>query len=437
MFQKILVANRGEIAVRIIRACKEMGISTVAIYSKADKDSLHTKLADESICVGEADVKSSYLNIPAILSAAEITGAQAIHPGYGLLSENAEFAQICKECNIEFIGPSSQNILDMGDKDKARKTMLNIGVNVAKGSDVIENEEQLVEEAKKIGYPLMIKAVAGGGGKGIRVVDDEKELLNAYNIVTGEAINSFKNGNVYLETYIQNARHIEVQVLVDKFGNVVCLEDRECSIQANNQKLVEEAPANISIDIKANMRKTAIDIVKSIGYTNAGTIEFLMDTSGDFYFLEMNTRLQVEHTVTEMITGIDIVKWQIRIAAGVKLNFDEKQFEYCNSHAIECRINAKNTGKVRILHLPSGFGVRCDTDLYQGMSIVPYYDSMICKVISCATTRDEAIRKLKTALCETIIHGIKTNIDNQLTILDDEKFEKGTYDINFMKDIKQ
>ena len=440
MFSKILIANRGEIAVRIIRACKEMGILTVAVFSEVDREALHVSLADESYCIGPAAAGESYLNIPAILSAAVCSGAQAIHPGYGLLSENARFAQLCEECGITFIGPDAQTIAKAGDKDAARRTMQQAGVPVIPGCDAVDNAQEALRQARKIGFPLLIKARAGGGGRGIRLVQREEELENAFYSASGEAQAAFGDGGVYMEKYLYPAKHIEMQVLCDHYGNVVCLGESECSIQRKNQKLIEESPSS-AIDAKTRNRmvKAAVRAAKAVDYRNAGTIEFLMDRDGSFYFMEMNTRLQVEHTVTEMVTGYDLVKWQIRIAAGQRLDVSQKDVRL-EGHAIECRINAEDPeqdfrpscGKVNLLHIPGGPWVRFDTALYQDYKIPPYYDSMIGKLVVYAKTREEAIRKLQAALCELVIEGVKHNAQLHVSLLGDARFKLGEYYTDFM-----
>lgn len=444
MFSKILIANRGEIAVRIIRACKEMGISTVAVYSQADRHALHVSLADESICIGPALARDSYLNMTAVLSAAIVSGAEAIHPGYGLLSENAQFAALCAECNIVFIGPESSIITLMGDKDQARKTMRNAGVPVIPGGDVMETMEEAMEAADAIGYPLLIKARSGGGGRGIRKVTSHDEFAAAYKTASAEAESAFGDGAVYLEKFLYPAKHVEVQILADQEGNVICLGERECSIQRKNQKLLEESPSPaLSEETRKQMHETAIRAAKAVNYQNAGTLEFLVTSEGDFYFMEMNTRLQVEHTVTEMVTGIDLVKWQIRIAAGIPLSItqEEARVEGC---AIECRINAEDStngfrpsaGRITTLHIPGGPWVRFDTAIYQDYAIPPFYDSMIGKLIVHAKTREEAIRKMRAALCELIIEGVAFNSDLQLSILEDSRFIQGDYYTNFMEEFQ-
>ncbi|HIR57783.1 MAG TPA: acetyl-CoA carboxylase biotin carboxylase subunit [Candidatus Gallacutalibacter pullicola] len=441
MFSKILIANRGEIAVRIIRACKEMGISTVAVFSEADRDALHVSLADESICIGPANLQESYLNMTAILEAAAATGAEAIHPGYGLLSENPKFASLCAECHIAFIGPDASVIAAMGDKDAARKTMAAAGVPVIPGCDVVEDVKQAKQEADRIGYPLLVKARSGGGGRGIRLVKSAEEFENAFQSASNEAQLAFGDGACYLEKYIYPAKHIEMQLLCDVQGNVVALGERECSVQRHNQKLIEESPSPaISPETRKKMIEVSVKAAKAAKYTNAGTIEFLFDTDGNFYFMEMNTRLQVEHSVTEMVTNIDIVKWQIRIANGVPLSFKQDDIRW-DSCAIECRINAENPdqnfrpscGKITLLHIPGGPFVRFDTALYQDYVVPPFYDSMIGKLIVCAQTRDEAIRKMQAALCELVVEGVDNNRELHMEILDDPDFKAGNYYTNFMQ----
>ena len=444
MFNKILVANRGEIAVRIIRACREMGISTVAIYSTADRDSMHVQLADESYCVGGARVADSYLNMPAILTAAISSGAQAIHPGYGLLSENAKFVKLCEECNIEFIGPNSDMINLLGDKDMARKTMRAAGVPVTPGTDVLENVEQAKELAAEIGYPLLIKARSGGGGRGIRLVKSEEEFENAYNSAYAEAESAFGDGALYIEKFLKPVKHIEMQLLCDKHGNALCLGERECSVQRHNQKLIEESPSpSISDETREKMIEAAVRAAHAVNYNSVGTVEFLYDKDGNFYFMEMNTRLQVEHGVTEMVTGMDLVQWQIRVAAGTELNRAQDQV-YFHGHAIECRINAEDPdnnyrpscGKVTALHVPGGSFVRFDTALKQDYVIPPFYDSMIGKVIVQGRTRELAIRKMKMALSELNVMGVKINRDLMIDILSDPEFKDGSYTTDFMAEFE-
>lgn len=445
MFSKILIANRGEIAVRIIRACREMGISTVAVYSEADKDSMHVQLADESYCIGPAKVSDSYLNVPAILTVAIESGAQAIHPGYGLLSENAKFVSLCEKCNIEFIGPTSKMISLLGDKDMARKTMRNAGVPVTPGTDVLDNIQQAREEAEKIGFPLLIKARSGGGGRGIRRVNSIDEFDNAYNQAHSEAESAFGDGALYIEKFLFPVKHIEMQLLCDKFGNVVCLGERECSVQRKNQKLIEESPSSAIDDtIREAMSEAAAKAAKAVNYNSVGTVEFLLDKDKNFYFMEMNTRLQVEHGVTEIVTGLDIVQWQIRIAAGAKLSRTQDSI-FMHGHSIECRINAEDPkqdfrpscGRITGLHIPGGSFVRFDTAIYQDYLVPPFYDSMIGKLIVQGRTREMAIRKMKMALSELSISGIKHNRELMLEILSDHKFVDGTYTTDFMQDFEE
>ena len=441
MFKKILVANRGEIAVRIIRACREMGIDTVAIYSTADKDAMHVQMADESYCVGGAKVADSYLNMPAILTAALESGAQAIHPGYGLLSENAKFVKLCEECNIEFIGPTSEMINLLGDKDMARKTMRQAGVPVTPGTDVLEDVQSAKALADEVGYPLLIKARSGGGGRGIRLVNTPEEFETAYNNAYAEAQAAFGDGALYIEKFLKPVKHIEMQLLCDKHGNAICLGERECSVQRHNQKLIEESPSpSVSEETRRAMMDAAVKAAHAVNYNSVGTVEFLYDSEGNFYFMEMNTRLQVEHGVTEMVTGMDIVQWQIRVAAGVKLSRTQDQV-YFHGHAIECRINAEDPdnnyrpscGKVTALHVPGGSFVRFDTALSQDYVIPPFYDSMIGKIIVQGRTRELAIRKMKMALCELNVKGVKINRDLMIDILSDEEFVDGSYTTDFME----
>lgn len=433
MFTKLLIANRGEIAVRIIRACKEMGIRTVAVYSKADAESIHVALADEAICIGEAAAKDSYLNQERIISAAIASKAQAIHPGYGFLAENASFAKLCKKYGIAFVGPSSELIDRMGDKDAARRLMKASGVPIIPGSGILENVDEAKKAAKEIGYPVMLKASAGGGGKGIRLVKTEDELEQAFKTASSEAQKAFGDGRMYMEKYIYPAKHIEVQLLCDEQGHVVCLGERECSIQRNNQKLIEESPSpGVTKEKRAELFEAATKAAKAVGYVNAGTVEFLMDRDKNFYFMEMNTRLQVEHPVSELVTGKDIVKWQIRIAAGVELDCTQADIKVRGA-AIECRINAGGVGKVNFLHIPSGPWVRFDTFLYQGYEVPPFYDSMLGKMIVFSSTREEAIRKMQSALCELVIGGLPNNIEDQIDIIRDPVFHSGDYYTDFIK----
>ena len=426
MLKKVLVANRGEIAVRIIRACREMGIRTVAIYSEADEKAMHTKLADEAICIGPANSSKSYLNIKNIIEAACITHADSIHPGFGFLSENSKFAKICEESGIKFIGPGSEVIDLMGNKSNAKKLMKSAGVPVIPGSDgALKNLEEAKKIAGKIGYPIMLKASNGGGGKGIRLVQNEKELEDAYGIVKQEAKVSFGEDELYMEKFIANPRHIEIQILADECGNSVYLGERDCTMQRRNQKVLEESPsAIVDNKLREKMGEAALKAVKAAKYTNAGTVEFLVDKDKNFYFMEMNTRIQVEHPVTEWVTGIDIVKEQIKIASGENLNISQKDIQI-KGHSIECRINAENPekkfmpcpGEIKGLLLPGGNGVRVDTAVYNGYTIPPYYDSMIAKIIVYAENREEAIAKMKRALEECVIDGIDTNIDFLLKII--------------------
>lgn len=445
MFKKILVANRGEIAVRIIRACREMGIDTVAIYSTADKDAMHVQMADESYCVGGAKVADSYLNMPAILTAALESGAQAIHPGYGLLSENAKFVKLCEECNIEFIGPTSEMINLLGDKDMARKTMRQAGVPVTPGTDVLEDVQSAKALADEVGYPLLIKARSGGGGRGIRLVNTPEEFETAYNNAYAEAQAAFGDGALYIEKFLKPVKHIEMQLLCDKHGNAICLGERECSVQRHNQKLIEESPSpSVSEETRRAMMDAAVKAAHAVNYNSVGTVEFLYDSEGNFYFMEMNTRLQVEHGVTEMVTGMDIVQWQIRVAAGVKLSRTQDQV-YFHGHAIECRINAEDPdnnyrpscGKVTALHVPGGSFVRFDTALSQDYVIPPFYDSMIGKIIVQGRTRELAIRKMKMALCELNVKGVKINRDLMIDILSDDEFVDGSYTTDFMENFEK
>ena len=443
---KILIANRGEIAVRIIRACKEMNIKTVAIYSEVDKDALHAKLADEAICVGPADSRKSYLNMKNIIEAAYITGADSIHPGFGFLSENAQFAKICEESNIKFIGPSSKVIELLGNKSNSKEMMKKAEVPTIPGSEgSIKGLKDAMVIAKKIGYPIMLKAAAGGGGKGIRIVNSEDELENAYNIVKQEAKNSFNDDELYMEKFIQNPRHVEIQILADEHGNVVHLGERDCSVQRNNQKVIEETPSTaIDNKLRNKMGEAAIKAAKAANYASCGTVEFLVDKDKNFYFMEMNTRIQVEHPITEMRTGIDIVKEQIKIAAGEKLKFKQKEIEF-RGHSIECRINAENPsknfrpcpGKITGLNLPGGNGIRIDTAIYEGYTIPANYDSMIAKLIVFGVSRNEAIAKMKRALEELVIEGVDTNRDFLFEIIRNPNFIRGDFDTSFISKLQQ
>ena len=441
MYKKVLIANRGEIAVRIIRACRELGIKTVAVYSTADSNALHAKIADEAVCIGPAATKDSYLNSKALLAVCEQTGAQAIHPGFGFLSESASFARLCEQCGVDFIGPSADTIEMMGDKSRAKETMKSVGVPVIPGSDgIVKNAEEGMKIAAEIGYPVMVKASAGGGGRGIRLVNCEQELESALLAAQQEALSYFNDGSVYIEKFIINPRHVEVQILGDKHGNVIHLGERDCSLQRRNQKVIEESPSPImNEELRSKMGEAAVNAAKACGYYNAGTIEFLVDENENFYFMEMNTRIQVEHPITELVTGINLVNWQIKIARGDELTIGQDDVKL-TGHAIECRINAENPkfnfrpapGKIEALHLPGGPGVRIDSAVYQGYVITPHYDSMIAKLIVYAPTRDEAIMKMKWALAEFLVDGIDTNIDFQLNIIKDPCFESGEYDIGFL-----
>jgi acetyl-CoA carboxylase, biotin carboxylase subunit len=440
MFKKVLIANRGEIACRVIWACRELGIKTVAVYSEADRDALHVRFADEVVCIGPPPSAQSYLNIPQIISAAEITNVEAIHPGYGFLSENPHFAEVCRECNISFIGPSPEVIRTMGDKSEAKRTMKAAGIPVTPGSEgLIEDEETAIKEAGRIGYPVLIKATAGGGGRGMRVAYNQGELLNAYNTARAEAEAAFKNSGVYLEKYIANPRHVEIQVLGDNYGNVIHLGERECSIQRRHQKLIEESPSPaVSYELRQEMGRVAVDACKRIGYSNAGTIEFLLDEDGRFYFMEMNTRIQVEHPVTEMVTVSDLVASQIRIAAGEELNQTQDQLIFVG-HAIECRVNAEDPvtftpspGRITTLNLPSGAGVRVDTAIYDGYFVPPYYDSLIAKVVVHSRSRERAIARMRRALESMVVEGVKTTIPLHLKILNDPDFVSGNFSTRFM-----
>lgn len=442
MFDKILIANRGEIAVRVIRACREMGISTVAVYSEADRDALHVSMADEAVCIGPAKAADSYLNMENIISATVLTEAQAIHPGFGFLSENSKFAGMCRECNIVFIGPDAETIENMGNKSKAREIMINSGVPVTPGSEGnIENLDEALQEAEKIGYPVMIKASAGGGGRGIRVAKDKEELIKSFDTAKREAMGAFGDDSMYMEKFIENPRHIEFQILADNYGNVIHLGERDCSIQRRNQKVLEETPCPImNEELRNKMGKVAVKAAKAVNYKGAGTIEFLFDSKGNFYFMEMNTRIQVEHPITEAVTGIDLVKEQIKIASGERLRLTQEDVNY-SGHAIECRINAENPekgfmpcpGEVHIIHFPGGSGIRIDSALYQGYNMPSNYDSMLAKIIVHGKDRNEAISKMRRALDEFIIEGIDTNIDFQLRILYNENFINGNYNTGFIK----
>lgn len=442
MLQKILIANRGEIAVRIIRACREMGIRTVAVYSEADKNSLHKTLADEAICIGPAASSKSYLNMKAILEAACLTGADSIHPGFGFLSENASFAKICNDMGIKFIGPSGDLINLLGNKSKAKETMKKAGVPVVPGSEgLIKSKEEAIELAEKIKYPVILKASAGGGGRGIRIAYSKEELEKSYDIVKQEAKISFGDDSIYLEKFIENPRHVEIQILADEHGNCIHLGERDCSIQRRNQKIIEETPSMaINDKTRKKMGQVAVKAVKEIGYTNVGTIEFLVDKNQDFYFMEMNTRVQVEHPITEMVTGIDIIKEQIKIASGQKMLLKQEDIKF-TGHVMEARINAENSdknfmpcpGKITGLHLPGGNGIRVDTAIYAGYTVPANYDAMIAKIIAQGKNREEAIAKLRSAIAELVVEGIDTNTDFILKILENENFKTNQYDTSFVE----
>jgi len=441
LFEKVLIANRGEIAVRIIRALHEMGIEAVAVYSEADKDSLHVQLADEAYCIGPANPAQSYLNIPSIISVAEVSGADAIHPGYGFLSENAHFAEVCESSGLNFIGPSSEVISLMGDKTKARETMINADVPIVPGTEKgLKDKEEAIEVAKKIGYPLIIKAAAGGGGKGMRIVHKESNLENAIQTAKNEADKSFGNDEVYLEKYVEEPRHIEFQILGDEKGNIIHLNERDCSIQRRHQKVIEESPSPaLSPELRKEMGEVAVKAAKSVNYVNAGTVEFLLDNENNYYFIEMNTRIQVEHPVTEFITGVDILKEQINIAAGKELSIKQNEVEIRGS-AMECRINAEDPdndfrptpGKIENYIVPGGPGVRIDSGVYPGYFINPYYDSMIGKLIVHGENREETLARMERALSEYIIEGLVTNIPFHLKVLNNAFFRKGEYYTNFI-----
>ncbi len=441
MFKKVLIANRGEIAVRIIRACRELGLKTVAVFSTADRNALHAKIADEAVCIGAPAAKDSYLNEKAIIAACEITGADAVHPGFGFLSENASFARNCGKCGITFIGPAPESIEMLGDKAAAKSAMKKAGVPVIPGSDgAVPTMEEAKRLAEEIGFPLMVKASAGGGGRGIRLVERMEDLEAQITAAKQEALNYFGDGSIYMEKFIVNPKHIEFQILADKHGNVVHLGERDCSMQRRNQKVLEESPSVIMTPmLRDRMGKAAVAAAKVCGYYNAGTIEFLVDNKNNFYFMEMNTRIQVEHPITEFVTGIDLVKAQLKIAAGKELPYSQEDI-HVKGHSIECRINAESPekgfrpspGRINALHIPGGPGIRIDSSVYSGYEISPYYDSMIAKLIVYAPTRKEAIAKMKWALAEFIVEGVDTNIDFQLSLIRDPAFEEGSYDIGYL-----
>jgi acetyl-CoA carboxylase biotin carboxylase subunit len=441
MFKKVLIANRGEIALRVMWACKELGIKTVAVYSEADRNSLHVRFADQAVCIGPPRNIDSYLNIPAIISAAEITGADAVHPGYGFLSESSYLAEICEACKIRFIGPSPHAIRLMGDKSQAKKAMIKAGVPVVPGSPgVVEDEDSATRVAKDVGFPVILKASAGGGGRGMRVVRDMKELLPAYRAAQAEAAAAFGVPDVYIERYVDGPRHIEIQVMADTKGNVVHLGERECSIQRRHQKIVEEAPSpTVNEKLRQRMGRTAVDAARAVQYSNAGTVEFLLDSAGNYYFMEMNTRIQVEHGVTELITGRDLVKEQILVAAGHALSFAQKDLTF-QGHALECRINAEDPvtfvpspGTIRHLNLPGGPGVRIDTFIHEGCEISPYYDSLLAKLMTFGRDRAESIARMRRCLDVMVVEGIKTNIALHRRILDDADFQAGRMTTRFME----
>ena len=444
MFEKILIANRGEIAVRIIRACKEMGIGTLAVYSEADRSSLHVRYADEAICIGAAPSAQSYLNIPAIISAAEIGDVDAIHPGYGFLAENAHFAEVCKSCNIHFIGPSPESMRLMGDKNQARKIARKAGVPIVPGSEgLIASREKALDMARQLGYPVLIKATAGGGGRGMRMAHNDISLANAFFTAKAEAERAFKDGGVYIEKLIEKPRHIEIQILADNRGEMIYLGERDCTIQRRHQKLIEECPSPVvSPKLRARLGKMALRITEAVNYVNAGTVEFLLDRHGNYYFIEMNTRVQVEHPVTEMVTGLDIIVEQIRIAAGEKLKLEQKDV-IINGWAMECRINAEDpdknfmpsAGKVTLFHPPGGPGVRVDSAVYSGYVIPPHYDSMVAKLICHGKDRPEVIRRMQNALDEFLIEGIRTTVPFDKMVLNDPNFQKGKYATDYVDEM--
>nr|WP_317282852.1 acetyl-CoA carboxylase biotin carboxylase subunit [uncultured Sellimonas sp.] len=442
MIKKVLIANRGEIAVRIIRACREMGIETVAVYSEADQEALHTQLADEAICIGPAPSSESYLSMDRIISATMITGADAIHPGFGFLSENSRFAELCEKCNITFIGPKAEVIEKLGNKSEARNTMISAGVPVIPGTkEPVYEAERGALEAEKIGYPVIVKAALGGGGKGMRVAKTPEEFESAFLTAQKEAQAAFGDDTMYIEHFVERPRHIEFQILADKYGNVIHLGERDCSVQRNHQKLIEESPSPaLDEQLRKKMGEAAVKAAKAAGYENAGTIEFLLEKNGNFYFMEMNTRIQVEHPVTEWVTGIDLIKEQIRIASGEHLKYTQDDVKL-TGHAIECRINAENPeknfrpspGTIKDIYLPGGKGVRIDSAIYSGYTVPPYYDSMLAKLIVHAKTREEAIMKMKSALGEVIIEGIDTNVDYQYELIGHPDYQSGNIDIEFIE----
>ena len=442
MIEKILIANRGEIAVRIIRACREMGIETVAVYSEADKEALHTQLADEAVCIGPAQASESYLNMQNLISAALVSGADAIHPGFGFLSENAKFAELCEQCEITFIGPDSKVIGKMGNKTEARATMIAAGIPVIRGTNgAVLDLEEGKKEAARIGYPVIIKAALGGGGKGMRTAQSEEEFESCFVTARKEAEKAFGDGTMYIEHFVEHPRHIEFQIIADSYGNIVHLGERDCSIQRNHQKMIEECPcAALSDELRKKMGETAVKAARAAGYTNAGTVEFLLEKDGTFYFMEMNTRIQVEHPVTEWVTGVDLIQEQLRVASGMPLSVTQGEVRL-SGHAIECRINAENPaknfrpcpGKITEMHLPGGFGVRVDTAAYDGYVIPAFYDSMLAKLIVHGKTREEAIARMRSALGEVVIEGVDTNVDYLYSILNEEEYLAGRADIEFVE----
>ena len=441
MFSRILIANRGEVAVRVIRACKEMGIETVAVYSEADRDALHAEMADMSYCIGGPLVKDSYLNIDALITVAKRTGAEAVHPGYGMLSENPEFAKRCEENGIVFIGPGSSVMEKMGQKEIARSIAVKCGVPVVPGTEILKDAAEAAEKAEEIGYPVILKARAGGGGKGIRVIRKAEDIADEFSQVAREALNSFGDDGIFMEKFLEHVKHVEVQILADNAGHVLILGDRDCSVQRKNQKLIEECPAPVLSDkTRELMYEAAKSLASEVGYVTVGTVEFLVKGE-EFYFMEMNTRLQVEHSVTEPVCGIDIVEWQIRTAAGIDIPFSQSDIG-SGRHAIECRICAENSkdftpavGKVEMLHIPGGMDVRFDSALYQNCEITPFYDSMLGKLIVCADTRDGAIRKMKSALSEFVLVGVDNNREMHMKFLEDVKFIVGNYDIDICEKV--
>jgi acetyl-CoA carboxylase biotin carboxylase subunit len=441
VFKKVLIANRGEIALRVIRACRELGIATVAVHSTADSNALHVRFADESVCIGPPPSKESYLNVPALLSAAEITRADAIHPGYGFLSENAEFAEVCAKCQITFIGPKAEHIRLMGNKVRARDAAKAAGLPLLPGSPgVLKTAEEAEQLAKEIGYPVILKAAAGGGGRGMKIVREPRALAQAFATASAEAVNAFSNGDMYLERYVEKPRHIEIQIVGDLYGNVVHLGERECSVQRRHQKLIEESPSMaVSPALREEMGRVSVEAMKQIGYSNLGTIEYLMDEKGRFYFMEMNTRVQVEHPVTEQVTGVDLVRTQLLLAAGEKLSFTQDEVQMKGS-SIECRVNAEDPvtfapwpGKITAYNPPGGLGVRVDSAAYENYTIPAHYDSLVAKLIVTAETRDLAIRRMQRALSEYVVQGIRTNIPFHRAALQEESFIRGEYDTRFVE----